>query len=187
MSRVVATDLACIIVAAFMLLVIPGTSARPMANIVTVEPGFDVGPGATVAWHQESMLFKLDDDLEKANFKGFFVSAVETTMVDKGYRFTGDTPSFYISVVAALSSEVDDLMIFERLGASPGLKTNRGDGYEKGTLAIVLVDPYQGQILWRSVLQGYADKDAHSDEREAAMRVVVGQMLAKLPTVPDIK
>jgi len=89
----------------------------------------------------------------------------------------GQKIDFYVGFGIALSKDLSDAAISEKLGVSPGLPSN--NELEKGSFLIYVDDGETGQRIWRGAAQGFVQQDYNAEQRQERVTKVVDMLLSQ--------
>lgn len=108
-----------------------------------------------------------------------YAQAIIEQFSKKGYIFSENDHGvdFYIGFAVALSNDLSDKKISEKLGVTPGLQAK--DEFRKGSFLMYVEDETSRQRVWRGAVQGFVHENYNSAERKQRVDVVVVMALSQ--------
>lgn len=137
------------------------------------------------ALHPSVATVKVDERVDSDKLNVAMQSALIKVMQDKGYQqvTAQDSPDLLLGFGMALGSEMSDKEILKRAGLVAGLSEQGVDmsQYEKGSVMLVMFQPYQAMPAWRVLTQGFTDLAHQDGKRQPRLESLVNAMLKSVP------
>jgi hypothetical protein len=108
-----------------------------------------------------------------------YSDAIVRYMQNQGYYYMphNSQAKFHVEFAIALSDDLNDQVISDKFGVTPGLQEK--DNLEKGSFLIAIKDAEIEQRVWRGAVQGFIQEDYTSAEREGRAGSIVEMVLAQ--------
>lgn len=112
-------------------------------------------------------------------FYRLYAESIVKSMQNQGYIFApaNSETVFYVEFALALAEDLDDNLISQKFGVTPGLQGK--DNLEKGSFLIAIEDAQSQQRVWRGTVQGFIQDDYSSSERLERIDTVVEMVLSQ--------
>lgn len=110
--------------------------------------------------------------------------AIAAVMQAKGYSYEPESEKadLVMGFVFSLESGLADADLTRLFGMSAGVVGVGSEGrYEKATLVLGVMSPNTEQLLWKTMVQGFADFEKPKQESTGRADAIVGRMLENLP------
>jgi len=131
---------------------------------------------------------RADAQLRSAPLDRRIQSAIESDLVERGYRLTerGEAPDFYIAYHVGIDDELDARTMYRdyRIGPYFGrwnLPDNTVERYDVGTLLIDVIDAARNELIFRGWAQADLDDLQRARRRNDLIEEAVAGVLDRLP------
>ncbi|RJG51594.1 DUF4136 domain-containing protein [Motilimonas pumila] len=150
----------------------------------------DAQPGQTIpAFNTYSFVDKVnvvidDPRIDTKQVQQEVRDAIALVMQAKGYSYEpkSENADLVMGFLFSLESGLADADLTRLFGMSAGVVGIGSEGrYEKATLVLGVMSPNTEQLLWKSMVQGFADFEKPKQDKTGRADAVVGKMLENLP------
>ncbi len=135
---------------------------------------------------------------DKVSAPGQFIenrirSAVDIVLYSRGFRYieAGGEPDFRVSFTAVGESDLTVGEVSSRQAYDPGTWVPAASGrtsapkYTRGTLIIDVVEPVEGNLLWRGVSSRSLGENRMQSKRSKEILEIVRAILEQFPPPPE--
>ncbi len=163
------------------------TTARPAGFTLasTSLSGFTMPSGARIAWHDRGRELMPDARLAGSDLQPAIEETIRTQLTRQGFPFEEDPSQadLLLAYTAATERNLSDQELLRRFGLVPGYKSaeDAAATYERGSMVLYLVDPSNGQVVWRCAVQSLIDFEAQPQLRRQRIEAGIASMLDTLP------
>lgn len=157
---------------------------RQASVVSTGAPTFNPKPGDTVAWTNGITVHAPEGIEVDQSLLDLIKTNIDKEMTAKGYRFVeaNAQPRYLVHGIMVLGNELNEKQLRDTLGFEPGLVVN-DQNYEKGSLLLLLVNPYRQSTEWRAVVQVLTSTELTEEQNRMRMQYIVHSLLRPLPTL----
>ena len=157
----------------------------PFTAVSTMDPLADVSSASSFTWAPRLQEIHGDPHEGEIPDKEALENAISNALRKKGYEYTwrAGLADLRVGYLVVMNGALSGKEINDRLGIQPGLNLQAPDNvrYEKGTLVIDIIDRKTGRTAWRGALQGFADLEISTEDRQERLDDMVMFMLARFP------
>lgn len=104
-----------------------------------------------------------------------FDTALKSSLEKQGYAIVQPNAEYQLVFGVALADELNDNMISQHFGITPGLSADKDD--EKGSFLVYIKNTQTGQRIWRATVQGIVRKEANSEQQISRTKQAVEMAL----------
>jgi hypothetical protein len=146
------------------------------------DPATDFSKYRTWAWMDSGPANEKIDPLTDGRIR----TAVETQLIQQGYRKVEGNPDFAVKYHAAVQQKIESRPTTVSVGygfryGAVGLSSSEVYTYNEGTLVLDFVDPKAKDLIWRGTAAGSVDPSRSPEERTARIQEAVAKILGRYP------